>query len=183
VQLIAERLPQRRLFLLALGGEGVSQSIGNAELRFLPYEPDRTLVAAYYRAADVYLHAANADTFPTTVLEALAAGRPVVATAVGGIEEQIRSLAGAPGACAGASEGPETATGVLVAPRDADGMAAAAASLLVDDELRVRLGRNAAADAAARFDVERQLEVTIGWYRDCTTDWLAWQEASRMHRS
>jgi glycosyltransferase involved in cell wall biosynthesis len=178
-RLVADRLPHRPLLLLALGGEAASQRIGNAELRFLPYEQDRTRVAAYYQAADVYLHAANADTFPTTILEGLASGRPVVATAVGGIEEQIRSLAGAPGAWPGASESVETATGVLISPHDASGMAAAAAALLVDDELRFRLGRNAAADAADRFDADRQLDLTISWYRDCTEDWLAWRRASQ----
>ncbi len=176
--LVAEQLPGRPLLLIALGSAGPSQRIGNAELRFLPYEHEPARVAAYYQAADVYLHAANADTFPTTILEALSTGRPVVATAVGGIEEQVRSLAGAHGAWAGASEGSETATGVLVAPHDASGMAAATAALLVDDELRARLGRNAAADAAARFDVERQLEETLGWYRDCIRDWLAWRESA-----
>ena len=147
-------------------------------MRFLPYEREPARVAAYYQAADVYLHAANADTFPTTILEALSSGRPVVATAVGGIDEQVRSLAGAPGAWAGASVGPETATGVLVAPHDAAGMAAATTALLRDDELRARLGRNAAADAASRFDVEHQLEETMGWYRDCIRDWTAWREAA-----
>ena len=102
----------------------------------------------------------------------------MVATAVGGIDEQVRSLAGAPGAWAGASVGPETATGVLVAPHDAAGMAAATTALLRDDELRARLGRNAAADAASRFDVEHQLEETMGWYRDCIRDWTAWREAA-----
>jgi glycosyltransferase involved in cell wall biosynthesis len=175
-RLVAEQLPERPLLLIALGSAGPSRRIGNAELRFLPYEREPARVAAYYQAADVYLHAANADTFPTTVLEALATGRPVVATAVGGIEEQVRSLAGAPGAWAGAGEGPETATGVLVAPHDASGMAAATVALLVNDELRARLGRNAAADAASRFDVERQLDETIAWYRECIADWLAWRE-------
>jgi glycosyltransferase involved in cell wall biosynthesis len=176
-RLVAERLPDRQLLLIALGAAAPSQQVGNAELRFLPYERDAARVAAYYQAADVYLHAANADTFPTTVLEALSVGRPVVATAVGGIDEQVRSLAGAPGAWGGASEGPEGATGVLVAPHDASGMAAATVALLADDELRARLGRNAATDAAARFDVERRLEETIGWYRDCIRDWQAWRKS------
>ena len=177
-KLVAEQLTDKPLLLLALGSDGPSQWIGNAEMRFLPYEREPARVAAFYQAADVYLHAANADTFPTTILEALSSGRPVVATAVGGIEEQVRSLGGVPGAWAGASEGPETATGVLVAPHDAGGMAAATAALLLDDELRARLGRNAAADAASRFDVERQLEETVGWYRDCIRDWLAWRESA-----
>ena len=49
-------------------------------------------VAPYYQAADVYLHAAKADNFPRAVLEALCCGTPVVATAVGGIPEQVKGL-------------------------------------------------------------------------------------------
>src|SRR5207302_2872341 len=43
-------------------------------------------------ALPIYLHAARADTFPNTVLEALACATPVVATAVGGIPEQVKGL-------------------------------------------------------------------------------------------
>ena len=102
----------------------------NGELRFVPYRMDLAEVASFYRAADVYLHAAKAENFPTTILEAMATGLPVVATAVGGIPEQVRSLAGAPGAWSGAADGPDGATGVLVAPGDAAGMGEATAAIL-----------------------------------------------------
>ncbi len=128
-------------------------------------------MAAYYQAADVYLHAARAENLATTILEALATGLPVVATAVGGIPEEVRSLAGAPGAWNGPAIGADEATGVLVAPGDAAGMSAAAAAILGDDALRARLGANAARDAAERFDLERQLDDTIDWYREIIADW------------
>ncbi|MEO8679894.1 MAG: glycosyltransferase, partial [Vicinamibacterales bacterium] len=99
--------------------------------------------------ADLYLHAARADTFPLAVLEALACGTPVVATAVGGVPEQITP-----------------ATGVLVPKGDAAGMAAAVEALLRDDEARARLGANALADVAARFTVDRQVEAYLNWYRE-----------------
>ena len=75
----------------------------------------------FYQAADLYLHAAKAENLPTTILEALASGLPVVATAVGGIPEEVRSLAGAPGAWSGEGHPRDEATGVLVAPGDACG--------------------------------------------------------------
>jgi glycosyltransferase involved in cell wall biosynthesis len=171
-------LRDRQLLLVALGGEGEVTRLGNAELRFVPYESEAERVAAYYQAADLYLHAANADTFPTTILEALSVGRPVIATAVGGIPEQLRSLTGAPGSWTGAAEGAETATGVLVAAHDAAGMAAAAAALLADDELRARLGRNAAQDAAVRFRLDEQLDATLDWYAEAIRDWGGWRRAA-----
>jgi glycosyltransferase involved in cell wall biosynthesis len=178
VEQVAATLVDRQLLFVALGGVGEATMLENAELRFLPYETDPTRVAAYYQAADIYLHAANADTFPTTVLEALSVGRPVVATAVGGIPEQVRSLTGAPGSWTGASEGQPTATGVLVAPHDAAGMAAATAALLTDDGLRVGLGRNAARDASSRFALDRQLDTTLAWYADAIEDWRGWRQAA-----
>ena len=168
----------RPLVLIALGGVGEVTRIGNAELRFLPYERDSRKVAAYYQAADLYLHAANADTFPTTVLEALSVGRPVIATAVGGIPEQVRSLAAIPGSWTGAAESPATATGVLVAAHDAAGMAAATTALLADDELRDRLGRNAASDAAGRFGLDGQVDATLAWYADTIESWRRWRRAA-----
>ena len=75
-------------------------------MRFVGHQKSAQTVAQYYQAADVYLHAATADTFPRAVLEALACGTPVVATGVGGIPEQVRSL--------GDAFGPAKATGILV---------------------------------------------------------------------
>jgi len=53
-------------------------------IQFVPHTLDQRRVADYYRAADLYLHAARAETFPNTILEAMACGTPVIATAVGG---------------------------------------------------------------------------------------------------
>jgi glycosyltransferase involved in cell wall biosynthesis len=172
---VAFALRDRQLLLIALGDDGPARRLENAELRFVPYEKLPERVAAYYQAADVYLHAANADTFPTTVLEALSVGLPVVATAVGGIHEQVRSLEGAPGSWSGAAEGPETATGVLVGAHDAAGMATATAGLLGDDELRTQLGRNAARDASPRFGLNGQLDSTLAWYAETIEDWRSWR--------
>ncbi|HEX6437968.1 MAG TPA: glycosyltransferase, partial [Candidatus Binatia bacterium] len=89
VKLAATRTKEQNVLFLALGQEGKGERIGPAEVRFVRYQQDPEVVARYYQAADVYVHAARADTFPNTILEALACGTPVVATAVGGIPEQI----------------------------------------------------------------------------------------------
>src|SRR5205823_12310089 len=111
------------------------ERLGNALIRFVPFENDAKIVARYYQAADVYLHAARADTFPNAVLEALACGTPVVATGVGGIPEQIVN----------------DQTGPIVAPGDAAAMANATVQLLRDSLMRMHFAENAARDAKTRF--------------------------------
>jgi glycosyltransferase involved in cell wall biosynthesis len=72
---------------------------------------------------------------PLALLEYMAAGRPIVATRVGGVPELAR-------------DGLEA---LLVPPGDDRALAAALERLLVDDELRTRLGRGAAARQADEF--------------------------------
>lgn len=113
------------------------------------------VVASYYQAADVYVHAARADTFPNTVLEALACGTPVEATAVGGIPEQIE----------------DGRTGLLVPAGDAEGMAQAICALLCDEELRTHMSRRPADAGRGRFDPRRQVDAHLAWYREILDAW------------
>jgi glycosyltransferase involved in cell wall biosynthesis len=163
---VAEQLEGRDVVLAALGEAGPVEWAGGAEIRFAPFEEDPEGVALWYQAADVYLHAARADTFPTTVVEALACGTPVVATAVGGIPEQVRSLEVDRRAGAWAGHDLDAATGVLTPAGDDGAMAAAALRLLGEQDLRHRLGENAARDARNRFDVEAQCLAYLDWYEE-----------------
>lgn len=158
--------------LVAVGQEATTERFGSAELVYWPYVTDRHRLADLYRAADIYLHAAKVDTFPRAVLESLACGTPVIATAVGGIPEQIRSLGvafGAPGTCFQQ----DLATGVLVRAGDGAAMAEAVRLVSTDELLKRRLGENAAADAADRFDLDRQTDKMIGWYKEIIADFRA----------
>jgi len=113
-------------------------------------QKDPKIVAWSHQAADLYLHPARADTFPTTVLEALACGTPIVASAVGGIPEQVI----------------EGRTGFLVPVGDARALAERVLDLLADDGLRVRMGRLAAEDAARRFGRERMAGEYLAFYEE-----------------
>jgi glycosyltransferase involved in cell wall biosynthesis len=162
----AESFSGRPLLLLALGENAPPEMAGNAEIRFLPYQHDDSLVATYYRAADLYVHAAHSETFPNTVLEALACGIPVVASAVGGVLEQVRGLGLTGADPAQSARGEAEATGTLVPPADPVALAAALVALGGDPELRRRLGENAARDARARFDQNTQVETYLDWFRE-----------------
>jgi len=134
---------------LILGvGKGLqAENASRSHLLFVDHQPPEQIVA-YYQASDVYLHPAAADTFPNVVLEALACGLPVVATAVGGIPEQIR----------------DGLTGFLVPPMSPDAMADRAKQLLENEGLRIRMGNAAAKDARTRFGVDRMADAFLEWY-------------------
>ena len=100
--------------------------------------------------ADVFLSASWAESFPYNVLEAMAAGLPVVATDVGGTAEAVA----------------ENVTGLVVPPRDAGALASALADLLADTERRARLGEAGRRRVADRFTVEGMLDGTTAVYRE-----------------
>ena len=57
--------------------------------KFWLWKPDEKELVDYYRSSDLYLHLANAENFPLSILEAMHCGIPVVASKTGGIPEQI----------------------------------------------------------------------------------------------
>jgi glycosyltransferase involved in cell wall biosynthesis len=95
-------------------------------------------LAALLSSLDVLVHASVLpDSLPTTVIESMALGKPVVATALGGVRELIR----------------DTENGFLVPPNDAGRMADVVAELLAAPERRAAVGAAAYLEATARFDV------------------------------
>jgi glycosyltransferase involved in cell wall biosynthesis len=163
---LATRGAGRGLIFIGLGEEAPPEQIGQATIRFVPHQKDPRQVALYYQAASLYVHAARADTFPNVILEALACGLPVAATAVCGIPEQVQGLPH-PAAPAGEpTEGPESATGLLVPAENPDAMLAAVETVLVNPDLQRRLSANAVASAAKRFDLRDQADEYLRFYQD-----------------
>ena len=136
--------------MLAVGENAPDETIRNAEVRFVPFQSSPERMAQYYRAADIYLHAAKSDTFPTTILEAMACGTPVIATAVGGIPEQVQ----------------DGVTGYLTPPRDPTAMAARIAELLDDPVGLQAMGAQAATVARHKFGLERMADDYLDWYQE-----------------
>ena len=112
--------------------EAEAAALGIADrVRFLG---DRRDIPAIMASLDVMLAPSDSESLSNVILESMAAGVPVVATNVGGNPELVNSD-----------------RGLLVAPRDAGALAHAAAQLLADAELRIRLGRNARQFCIERF--------------------------------
>ena len=93
----------------------------NGAVRFLGYRDDIPRVLA---ASDVVVMPSRAEGLPHLLLEALAVGRPVVATCVGGIPDVVH----------------DEETGLLVPPADPAEVANGVLRLLTDPELAQRLG-------------------------------------------
>jgi glycosyltransferase involved in cell wall biosynthesis len=149
IQTLVEQWQGPSIQVLVLGTDTRDgPSVDNPAIRFVPFQRDPAVIAAHYRAADVYVHSARTDTFPLAVIEALASGTPVVASAVGGIPEQVE----------------DSRSGYLVPPGDAPALAAAVRRLLLDDGLRSSLGEEGARQAKRRFDLERQVDAYLDWY-------------------
>jgi glycosyltransferase involved in cell wall biosynthesis len=103
-----------------------------------------------YGAFDVAVLASESEGLPNVVLEAAAAGLPIVATAAGGTVEII-------------SDGQ---TGLLVPVGDEDAVVAALARLCDDPRERRRLGEAARLDVTERFGVDRMVAQFATLYRE-----------------
>jgi glycosyltransferase involved in cell wall biosynthesis len=110
-------------------------------------------VAPYYSFFDaLVLTSANEGT-PVVAIEALAAGRPVVATRVGGLPDVV-------------SEGED---GFLVEVGDVEGLAAALERLALDPALRARMGAAGPPRVVPRYRVERLVDDVDELYRELLT--------------
>jgi len=105
-------------------------------------------LAGHYRRATVFVSPSLSDAFPLTVVEAMAAGLPVVASAVGGIPEAVV----------------DEETGLLVEPDDVEALAAGLTRILQEGELRQRMGAASRARALKLFSWHAISEETARVY-------------------
>ena len=99
-------------------------------------------------AADVVCIPSKSEAFPVVLLEAMAVGRPIVATRVGGIPEAIN----------------DNENGLLVEPENPQALALSVQSLLGDPGHAAMLGVRARATACERFDVAKVAERYVDTY-------------------
>ncbi|MEE6259714.1 glycosyltransferase [Plantactinospora sonchi] len=146
---VRRRMPDAR-FVICGEGDRLAETVAAAEadnlaVTFLPWRPD---VETVYAAADVVLLTSDHEGTPLALIEAAQAGRPVVATDVGGVAEVVR----------------HERTGLLCDRRDLDGLCRAVLRLLGDAELRRRMGWAAAADTREAFGTPRLVAATRDLY-------------------
>lgn len=109
--------------------------------------------ASLLASMDVFLHCAvQPDPLPRVILEAMALGKPIVATDTGGIPELIE----------------EGRTGFLAPARDVDSLAKATISLLSDRELAGRMGEAASERVQERFSLSQHVQAVMQMYDQLT---------------
>jgi glycosyltransferase involved in cell wall biosynthesis len=111
-------------------------------------------------AADVFVLSSDYEGNPLSVMEAMAAGKPVICTAVGGVPELV-----------------EDGCGLLVPPRDTQALSKAMSHLLENPNDRKSMGEKSARRAVERFDLRAMTEAYEDLYR-----WLiANDQSARKH--
>jgi glycosyltransferase involved in cell wall biosynthesis len=142
---VLELVEAARGLPLVVAGDGPLRDRVHGALGFVPHDE---LLRLYERAA-VVVCPSRREGFGVVCAEAMAYGRPVVATAVGGLRDLVV----------------DGATGLLVPAGDVAALRAALEQLLADRQLRTRLGR-AARERAREFSWERATRRTISAYED-----------------
>lgn len=120
--------------------ESLKEKILNLNIKnthLIGFTPD---VQTIHAAFDIFvLPSVKPDSFPTVVLEAMATGRPVIATRCGGVEEMLV----------------DGETGVLVNWTDPSELASAIMKLATDSGLRLRMGERGRQRLLDRFSIDR----------------------------
>lgn len=168
---LAEIKFERQIEFIGLGDSAEDEVIGKIRVRYIKYEDDPLFLAHYYRSADVYIHPTKADSFPNSVLEALACGIPVIANGLGGIPEQIKSIStdNTSDQNSWAKHSKDEATGILVPAGDPNSFFKAIKCLIENVQLRKQLGENARKDACLRFSLQRVTDDYVKLYQQLTT--------------
>jgi glycosyltransferase involved in cell wall biosynthesis len=110
------------------------------------FRPD---VLSLHRAFDIFVMSSVTEGLGTSLLDAMACGKPIVGTTAGGIPEVVA----------------DGVTGLLVPPRDPEALARALVTLLKDRGLRVQFGAAALARVRERFSAERMVQDTLRVYQ------------------
>lgn len=106
---------------------------------------------------DVFVLASKTETLPISILEAMRAGLPVIASDVGGVSEEVV----------------DGETGVLVTPGSVEELSAALRRLLADKALRISMGRAGRRRFEELFRADKMIERTAAVYKQVLAERLA----------
>ncbi len=149
--LVATQRPQARFLILGSGAlreelRALAVQLGlEGAVRFLGAQAD---VREVFAALDLLVVSSRYEGCCNVILEGMAMGKPVVATAVGGNPELVKS----------------GQTGWLVPAQDPAAMAQAMLRVIDDPQMAAAMGREGRRQVEARFSTERMIEQTASLY-------------------
>jgi glycosyltransferase involved in cell wall biosynthesis len=149
--------PRAHLWLVGDGGCRNALELRAAELRLdgrVRFLGQRSDVPRILGAADTFVLASHNEGNPLALMEAMAAGLPVVATSVGGVPELVV----------------DQRSGLLTAPGDCDGLASAMRRLFRDAELRRMMAACSVERAVHAFSAFRMAEAYMNLYKHVVSD-------------
>ena len=149
--LVVREIPDARFIILGEGElrEHLEKQVREHHLEKHVLLPGfRTDVLGCIKAFDLFVMSSVTEGLGTSLLDAMACARPIVATRTGGIPEIVE----------------DDANGLLVPPRDAASLAAAIVRALKDEPLRQRMAAAGLARVRERFTVDRMVEQTAAVY-------------------
>ena len=149
--LVVQQVPDARFVILGEGElrDHLEKQIHEHHLEKHVLLPGfRTDVLGCIRSFDLFVMSSVTEGLGTSLLDAMAASRPIVATTAGGIPEIVE----------------DGVNGLLVPPRDAHALAAAIVRALREPTLRDRLAAAGFARVNERFTVERMVTATAAAY-------------------
>lgn len=126
----------------------LAEGITNVE--FLGFRMGEELAQLYHGAMAVLLPSRVHENFPLTILEAMAAGKPVIASHVGGVPEIVE----------------DRVNGLLVNPADLHGWVEAIMRLAYDEELRLSMARAARSTVEHRFGLDDHYRRLMAIYQE-----------------
>jgi len=150
--LVVQQLPDARFVILGEGElrEHLEKQVHEHHLEKHVWLPGfRTDVLGCISGFDLFVMSSVTEGLGTSLLDAMAASRPIVATRAGGIPEIVE----------------DGVTGLLVPPRDHVALAAAIVRMLKDEEGRRRMGATGFARVKERFTVDRMVDMTADVYK------------------
>jgi glycosyltransferase involved in cell wall biosynthesis len=150
--IVVTKVPDAR-FVIA--GEGELRPVLERQIKerrlekhvfLVGFRPD---ILSVHKAFDVFVMSSVTEGLGTSLLDAMACAKPVVATTAGGMPEVVV----------------DGETGILAPPRDHEAMADAIVLLLRDRARRSRMGQAGEARVRERFSSERMVENTLAVYQ------------------
>ena len=155
-RLVVQQLPDTRFVILGEGElrEHLEKQVHEHHLEKHVLLPGfRTDVVGCIKSFDLFAMSSVTEGLGTSLLDAMACGRPIVATRAGGIPEIVE----------------DEVSGLLVPPRDHHALAEAIVRALKDPALRQRMGSAGFERVRDRFTVERMVAETAAVYKRLAT--------------